>query len=418
MAAVPLGFDIDAPRWDQSTFAGRLRHFLNITDPRTALVPERELDRAREVVAGCRAGLVPPGSSREQLLYAKKLYDSAFHPDSGEKMNLIGRMSFQVPGGMALTGCMLQFYRTVPAVVFWQWVNQSFNAIVNYTNRNAASPISLAQIGVAYITATGTALATAVGLNLYTKRAPPLLARWVPFAAVAAANCVNIPMMRQQEIINGVTVTDEDNNELGRSRRAAVKGIAQVVVSRITMAAPGMIILPVIMERLEKFPFMQVSLCCSWVGATAAGRGLTPLFPCSASGFSTRRCRCCSAGGSSCSWCRPPAPCSRRDAPSRWLASSRRCGTALWPSTGTKCHTSTLTRDCERRLLREPSQSSGPLPPPAPQPLSRARRHGLNPSAQPGGWSWGRLVQSLPPSAASHIPIEGIPPPSQTTLLP
>ncbi|XP_074687275.1 sideroflexin-2 isoform X2 [Strix aluco] len=146
---------------------------------------------------------------------------------------------------------------TVPAVVFWQWVNQSFNAIVNYTNRNAASPISLRQIGVAYITATGTALATAVGLNLYTKRAPPLLARWVPFAAVAAANCVNIPMMRQQEIINGVTVTDGDNNELGCSRRAAAKGIAQVVVSRITMAAPGMIILPIIMERLEKFPFMQ-----------------------------------------------------------------------------------------------------------------------------------------------------------------
>ncbi|XP_017924749.1 sideroflexin-2 isoform X2 [Manacus vitellinus] len=240
MSTVPLGFNIDAPRWDQSTFVGRLKHFLNITDPRTVLVPEEELDRAKALVEGCRAGLVPPGSSQEQLLYAKKLYDSAFHPDSGEKMNLIGRMSFQVPGGMAITGFMLQFYRTVPAVVFWQWVNQSFNAFVNYTNRNAASPISLRQIGVAYVTATGAALATAVGLNLYTKRAPPLLARWVPFAAVAAANCINIPMMRQQEIINGITVTDGDNNELGRSRRAAVKGITQVVVSRITMAAPGM----------------------------------------------------------------------------------------------------------------------------------------------------------------------------------
>lgn len=203
------------------------------------------------------AGVTPPGTSEEQLHYAKKLYDSAFHPDTGDKMNLIGRMSFQVPGGMAITGGMLQFYRTVPAVVFWQWINQSFNALVNYTNRNAASPITPGQIGIAYVTATGTALATAVGLNLYTKKAPPLIARWVPFAAVAAANCVNIPMMRQQEILNGIAVTDENDNKLGHSRKAAIKGISQVIVSRIAMAAPGMILLPILMQRLEAYPFMK-----------------------------------------------------------------------------------------------------------------------------------------------------------------
>nr|XP_056705478.1 sideroflexin-2 [Euleptes europaea] len=257
MTASLTMFNIDAPRWDQNTFMGRLKHFFNITDPRTLAVSEHELDRAKALVDSCRAGTVPPGTNQEQLFYAKKLYDSAFHPDSGEKMNLIGRMSFQVPGGMAITGFMLQFYRTVPAVVFWQWVNQSFNAIVNYTNRNAASPISVKKIGVAYVTATSTALATAVGLNLYTKRAPTLVARWVPFAAVAAANCVNIPLMRQQELLNGITVTDENDNHLGESRRAAIKGITQVVISRITMAAPGMILLPIIMEKLEKYPFMK-----------------------------------------------------------------------------------------------------------------------------------------------------------------
>nr|XP_032819135.1 sideroflexin-2 isoform X2 [Petromyzon marinus] len=217
-------FNVDAPRWDQTTFVGRLKHFFNITDPRTALLSNSELERAKELVMLCRAGSTPPGTTVEQLHYAKKLYDSAFHPDTSDRNNIIGRMSFQVPGGLVITAGMLQFYR---------------------------------QIGMAYVTATSAALVTAVGLNLSTKSAPPLVARWVPFVAVAAANCVNIPMMRQQEIIKGIVVTDENGNELGHSRKAAVKGIAQVVVSRITIAAPGMIILPIVMQRLEKYAFMQ-----------------------------------------------------------------------------------------------------------------------------------------------------------------
>lgn len=121
-------------------------------------------------------GNEPSETTREQIIYAKKLYESAFHPDTGELQNAFGRMSFQVPGGMLVTGAMLQFYRTVPAVVFWQWVNQSFNALVNYTNRNANSPLTVTQLGVSYVSATTSALVAAIGCKSYwQKRASPFV---------------------------------------------------------------------------------------------------------------------------------------------------------------------------------------------------------------------------------------------------
>jgi sideroflexin-2 len=251
--------NLDQPKWDQATFLGRLKHFAWVTDYRSAVVRNERLFEAKELLQKYRLHQEPPGTTEAQVWYAKKLKESAFHPDSGELQNVIGRMSFQVPGGMILTAGMLQFYRTNTAVVFWQWLNQSFNALVNYTNRNAASSVTTKQITVAYASATTSALVTALGFKSFmSTRAPPIVQRFVPFLAVASANMVNIPLSRQAELSDGVVlIDDENNNPVTKSKYAAVKGISLVTISRIAMAAPGMLTMPLIMEALEKKPWFM-----------------------------------------------------------------------------------------------------------------------------------------------------------------
>lgn len=234
------------------------------------LCTSEQLDEAKAIVTSYRAGN-KLNLSDEEIWRAKHIYDSAFHPETGEKMFLLGRMSAQVPMNMMITAAMLTFYKTPRQVIFWQWFNQSFNATVNYTNRSGSSPISVGQLGVSYVSATSAALVTALGLNKLVSRAPPLIGRFVPFVAVAAANCINIPLMRQKEIKDGIEVFDKEGKKIGESRVAAKKAIKEVIFSRIAMASPGMIIPPIIMNRLERrgtlkrFPFislpLQTALC-------------------------------------------------------------------------------------------------------------------------------------------------------------
>jgi len=248
---------IDQPRWNQDTFSGRAKHFFMVTDPRNLFVTNDKLEAAKNLVEKYKLRLEPSGTTDEQVWSAKKLYSSAYHPDTGDKQLSIGRMSAQVPMNMTITGAMMTFYKTTPAVIFWQWINQSFNAVVNYTNRSGDQPISNTMLLQAYASATGAALVVALGLNSMVKSLPPLAGRYVPFAAVAAANCVNIPLMRQRELLSGVPVFDENGNKLGDSKIAARNAVVMTVFSRIMMASPGMAIPPLIMNQLEKKAFMK-----------------------------------------------------------------------------------------------------------------------------------------------------------------
>lgn len=248
--------NIDSPRYDQNTFSGRATHFFITTNPLNVLATDEKLDRAKKIVEDYRNGTEDKSLTEDEIWEAKQLYDSAFHPQTGEKVFLLGRMSFQVPGNMLITGCMMTFYKSTPAVIFWQLANQSFNAIVNYSNRNASVGVSNEQLFTAYIAATSASVVTALGCNKVISSSPTLsgglVGRLVPLVAVAAANCVNIPLMRQQELKNGIAIETEDGVTVGSSSNAATAALMQVVPSRVGMAAPAMFIPPVVMSFLEK----------------------------------------------------------------------------------------------------------------------------------------------------------------------
>ncbi|CAG9794781.1 unnamed protein product [Diatraea saccharalis] len=240
--------DLDQPRYDQSTYMGRAKHFLQLTNPLNVLATEKQLDEAKKIVDDFRkTRKMPPGYDEEKLWRTKYLYDSAFHPDTGEKMIIIGRMAAQAPMNTIITGGMITFYKTTAATVFWQWVNQTFNAVVNYTNRSGDAPLPTSQLFASYCAACGGALGTALYLNHKVKKMnSPVLARLVPFAAVCGANFINIPMMRSNELMNGTPVFTAEGQRVGDSKNAARRGIALVCISRVLMALPGMTLTPLV----------------------------------------------------------------------------------------------------------------------------------------------------------------------------
>jgi len=254
--------DIEKPRYDQNTYIGRAKHFFITTNPLNILATNKQLDDAKAVVEFYRQNKrLPQNVNEDQLWKAKSLMDSAFHPDTKEKMFFAGRMSAQVPCNLIITAGMLTWYKTTSGTVFWQVINQSFNAVVNYTNRSGDKPISTTRLGISFAIATSSATFTALFLNSMTKKMPPIAGRFVPFAAVAAANCVNLPFMRSTEIEEGIQLLNDKEEKVGQSPKAAKTAIAQVVMSRVFMATPGMVLAPIAMNYFEKkYPSIKSSL--------------------------------------------------------------------------------------------------------------------------------------------------------------
>lgn len=261
-------FSLVYPRFDQSTFSGRLRHFLTIIDPRTLFATHRQQQEALSLLDKYKNHTLPEGVTVEELWDARKIRDSTFHPDTGEKIPMPFRMAGFVPfGTVTVVGMLLRSTATsVPLMMFWQWLNQTHNACVNYYNRNASSDMDNGTLAKAYIGATSVAMGFSVGVQHALKRASFLSAssralalRFIPIPSVSAAGACNSYLMRRSELDTGIEVLSVDDTvSYGLSQEAARRAVMDTALTRGFMPIPVILVPLCLMQGFERaLPFIK-----------------------------------------------------------------------------------------------------------------------------------------------------------------
>ncbi|XP_002960929.2 sideroflexin-5 [Selaginella moellendorffii] len=242
---------------DESSYWSRVQRIFNMMDIRTAFVTSAQVDAALDLLEQHEQG---GEISAEKLDRARKIKEAVIHPDTGEKIFLPLRLSFIIPCNLVLDTLMLSargFSQNVGA----QWLNQTYNCLHYYANRNASNAESMEKIFQAYLGATASSVGAAVGLNALLDRAPQgrpwtrLARKLIPFCAVAAADVLNLGITRRDEFLQGIKVYDEKGEEVGESRRAGAMAVSACILARVSAAAPVLLLPPLVMHRLERTRF-------------------------------------------------------------------------------------------------------------------------------------------------------------------
>mmetsp|Transcript_22977 Transcript_22977/g.49872 ORF Transcript_22977/g.49872 Transcript_22977/m.49872 type:complete len:422 (-) Transcript_22977:86-1351(-) len=256
-------FDPAGQRYDQGTFSGRFFRMLLACDPRLLTYTEDDARRAGEMVANYRDLIANPPAGVENihraLWEAQRISGASLHPDSGDVIPAPFRMSGYVPFNGPICVAMVAS-KTTPALLFWSWVNQSQNALVNYFNRNASSEMSNETMMKSYGIAVASALTVAFGLATFVQRRyDPVTAKklmgFVAFPSAVVASSLNCYIVRSPEIDTGISLVDADGNDVlpgETSVEAARRGVNSTTLSRAILQAPVYFVPPLLLRTAFK----------------------------------------------------------------------------------------------------------------------------------------------------------------------
>ena len=248
-------FSLTEPKYDQSTFEGRLKAILLKIDPRNVFITDEELSDAQKLLEKYENGSLQEGEVDDATLWkARETVEAVIHKPTGKKMFVLGRMSaFVLCNIPMLCGMLIHGTTGTGAAMFWQWVNQSYNVMNNYTNR-AGRDVDNASLMKTYGIGVTVACTIVFVSNKLIASVPALRALGIviPYLAVASAGGLNVTLTRMDEIQNGITVRDASGNELGVSKKAGTLAVFKTVTTRsLFLPVAPMLLPPVIMKMLN-----------------------------------------------------------------------------------------------------------------------------------------------------------------------
>lgn len=266
MSSLPP-FSLTAPRFDQSTYIGRTMYFFHSIDPRNMFHTSSSLEPKRKLLEQFKNGTLPPGDHTAELWRAREAIEASVHPDTKEVIFPLFRFAAFAPVNLFIVPYMLlpstvaSVSRTIGIHVF----NQSYNASVNFANRNATSEVSTSKMIQGFVAAVTISVSGALGAGMILRRmtdtgsARAVLVRGtLPFMAVAFSGSANVAMMRREEWMGeGVTLWDEDGKVLGKSTDAGRIGLLKCASARFLWNFPCMVVPPLLMYPLGRLAFLR-----------------------------------------------------------------------------------------------------------------------------------------------------------------
>lgn len=244
---------------------GRLKYFFSITNPLNAFTSTTKVQWAREtmekywVEEKSTGGVFVTPAECDDLIEAERIYNTYFHPDTKAKILYPFRMCAFMPTNLPIIFGMLCTPQTLPNVVFWQWINQTYNASLNYNNRNATSSFSNKELGIAYTGAVATSISIALVGRWLSQRfgsqsgsisSQRFRNGLVTLFALSTAGFLNLFLIRYNEMLKGVTLKHK-NKEYGISKEAAKKAVISSACTRAVLPVPLTMLTPVLWKVIE-----------------------------------------------------------------------------------------------------------------------------------------------------------------------